>query len=91
MVADLSGDSLRAVLEGEPSLLKVSDEELERDGWADSREKDDVLRGIERLHDAGARGVVVSRGAETDDRQHQRDALRGRCADCDRRRRTRRR
>ncbi len=34
VIADLSGDSLRAVLEGEPSLIKVSDEELERDGWA---------------------------------------------------------
>ena len=64
VIADLSGDSLRAVLEGGPSLIKASDEELERDGWADSRELDDVLRGIERLHDAGARGVVVSRGAE---------------------------
>ena len=64
VVADLSGSSLKAVLEGEPSLVKVSDEELERDDWADSREQDDVLRAIERLHDAGARGVVVSRGAE---------------------------
>ena len=65
VIADLSGDSLRAALEGEPSLIKVSDEELERDGWADSNvSQDDVLRGIERLHDAGARGVVVSRGAE---------------------------
>ena len=64
VVADLSGDSLRAALEGEPSLIKVSDEELERDGWADSRELDDVLRAFERLHDAGARGIVVSRGAD---------------------------
>ena len=53
------------MLEGGPSLVKVSDEELERDGWADSNEQDDVLRGIERLQDAGARGAVVSRGAET--------------------------
>ena len=65
MIADLSGGSLRAVLEGGPSLVKVSDEELERDGWADSNELDDVLRAIERLQEAGARGAVVSRGAET--------------------------
>ena len=39
VIADLSGGSLRAVLEGEPSLVKVSDEELERDGWADSSEQ----------------------------------------------------
>jgi 1-phosphofructokinase len=65
VIADLSGSSLRAVLEGAPSLVKVSDEELERDGWADSRELDDVLRAIERLREAGARAAVVSRGAET--------------------------
>jgi 1-phosphofructokinase len=65
VIADLSGGSLRAVLEGGPSLVKVSDEELERDGWADSNEQDDVLRGIERLQAAGAGGVVVSRGAQT--------------------------
>lgn len=65
VIADLSGGSLRAVLEGAPSLVKVSDEELERDGWADSRERHDVLGGIERLREAGARGAVVSRGAET--------------------------
>jgi 1-phosphofructokinase len=64
VIADLSGDSLKAALEGEPSLIKVSDEELERDGWADSRELDDVLRGIERVLEAGARAVVVSRGAD---------------------------
>jgi 1-phosphofructokinase len=65
VIADLSGGSLRAALEGDPSLVKVSDEELERDGWADSNEQDDVLRAIERLQEAGASGVVVSRGAET--------------------------
>src|SRR4029453_7289938 len=63
-IADLSGDSLKAALEGEPSLIKVSDEELERDGWADSRDLDDVLRGIERVHEAGARSIVGSRGAD---------------------------
>jgi 1-phosphofructokinase len=65
VIADLSGGSLKAVLDGAPALVKVSDEELERDGWADSREKDDVLCGIERLREAGARGAVVSRGADT--------------------------
>jgi 1-phosphofructokinase len=65
VIADVSGSSLRAVLEGEPSIVKVSDEELERDGWADTNEQQDVLRAIERLQEAGARGAVVSRGADT--------------------------
>jgi 1-phosphofructokinase len=63
VVADVSGSSLRAVLEGEPAIVKVSDEELERDGWADSTDQNAVLRGIERLQEAGAQGTVVSRGA----------------------------
>jgi 1-phosphofructokinase len=65
VVADLSGGSLRAVLGGRPSVVKVSDEELERDGWAGGRSRDDVLAAIDRVRDAGARGVVVSRGAGT--------------------------
>ncbi len=89
VVADLSGDSLRAALEGEPSLIKVSDEELERDGWADSRELDDVLRAHRappRRRRPGRRGVARRRGHDC---QHQGDALRGRCSVCRRRRRTR--
>ncbi|MGH2476962.1 MAG: PfkB family carbohydrate kinase, partial [Candidatus Limnocylindrales bacterium] len=65
VIADLSGSSLRAVLEGGRALVKVSDEELERDGWADSRDEPAVLHAIDRLQSAGAKGVVVSRGAET--------------------------
>jgi 1-phosphofructokinase len=64
VVADLCGEPLRAALAGGLTMLKISHEELERDGWSDGSTVDDIVRGIEKLHEAGARDVVVSRAAE---------------------------
>jgi 1-phosphofructokinase len=64
VVADLSGDALEAVLEAGVSVLKVSDEELERDGRAKSRDVDDVVAAIEKLCGEGAEVVVVSRAEQ---------------------------
>jgi 1-phosphofructokinase len=67
MVADLCGAPLRAALAGGLPLLKISHEELERDGWAKPAGVTDVnaiVHGIEALREAGARDVVVSRAAE---------------------------
>jgi 1-phosphofructokinase len=61
VVADLSGESLAAAVEGRVDLVKVSHEELIRDGYAASERVDDLLAGIERLRALGARDVVVSR------------------------------
>lgn len=60
-VADLSGDMLRAVLRSGIDLVKVSDEELVRDGFATGDDDDAIRSGIEALREAGARDVVVSR------------------------------
>lgn len=62
VVADLSGAELRSALRGGVDLLKVSHEELLRDGWSDGDEEDDLLRAIDALRAAGARDVVVSCG-----------------------------
>ena len=64
VVADLCGEPLRAALEGGLPLLKISHEELQRDGWASGDDVDEIIRGIDALTDAGARDVIVSRAAD---------------------------
>ena len=64
VVADLSGESLAAVLEGGVELVKVSHEELVRDGYAPSAEIDHVLDGMAAMRAAGAVDVVVSRAED---------------------------
>lgn len=64
VVADLSGDTLRAALGGGLDVLKVSHEELIADGWAPDDSVTAIVRGMTRLHEAGADVVVVSRASE---------------------------
>ncbi|HXW59729.1 MAG TPA: PfkB family carbohydrate kinase [Solirubrobacteraceae bacterium] len=61
VIADLSGGALRAALDGGLDLLKLSDEELLREGLASGTDVDDLLRGAALLHEAGARTVLISR------------------------------
>jgi 1-phosphofructokinase len=61
VAADLSGTPLRASLEGGLTLLKISDEELEREGLATVGDRDSIRDAILRLRDDGARNVVVTR------------------------------
>ena len=61
VVADVSGEELRAALRGGVYLVKLSDEELQSDGWSDSDSEQGVLAAIEKLRAAGAENVVVSR------------------------------
>jgi 1-phosphofructokinase len=46
------------------ALLKVSDEELERDGIIAGRTEDDAVAALDVLHDLGAVDIVISRGGE---------------------------
>jgi 1-phosphofructokinase len=64
VVADLSGPALAAALEGGVNVLKLSDEELRRDGYASGDGLPDLVAGIERLREAGAEAVVLSRADE---------------------------
>jgi 1-phosphofructokinase len=64
VVADLCGGPLRAALDGGLPLLKISHEELQRDGWAKGADVDTVVKGMEALRKAGARDVIVSRAGE---------------------------
>ncbi len=65
IVADLCGDALREALAADTiQVLKLSDEELFASDLASGDAPGDVLAGIDRLHEAGARNIVVTRGAE---------------------------
>jgi 1-phosphofructokinase len=64
VIADLSGDPLRCALEGGVDVLKVSAEELERDGRIDNAEIDALVAGMRGLADDGARDVILTRAEE---------------------------
>lgn len=63
VVADLSGDPLRCALEGGVDVLKVSEEEMRRDGRLapDDDDDDALLRAMRELTREGAEHVVVTR------------------------------
>jgi 1-phosphofructokinase len=61
VIADLSGDTLAAALAGGIDLLKVSDDQLRKDGYLSGEDRDDILRAIDDVRQAGASNVVVSR------------------------------
>ncbi|HEX7610650.1 MAG TPA: PfkB family carbohydrate kinase [Solirubrobacteraceae bacterium] len=60
-VADLSHAALDAALEGGLDILKISEEELLAEGRAQSPDVEDVLAGLDSLHAAGARTILLSR------------------------------
>ena len=64
VAVDLAGDRLAAALAGQPSLVKVSHEELLADGRADSDQAADLITAMRSLRKDGAGIVVVSRAAE---------------------------
>jgi 1-phosphofructokinase len=61
VVVDLQGAPLREALEGGVDIVKVSEDELVEDDWATGREDDEVIAAIDRIAEAGAVDVVVSR------------------------------
>jgi 1-phosphofructokinase len=71
LVADLSGEEFAALLEGAPpDVVKLSDAELVRDGWADDDDPDSLGKGMARLLERGVGAVIVTRadsGALVDD------------------------
>ena len=64
VVVDLSGPPLAAVLEGGVDVLKVSHEELCREGRARDGETESLLEAMRALVDGGADAVVVTRAEE---------------------------
>jgi 1-phosphofructokinase len=64
VVADLSGESLTAAVQGGLTVLKVSHDDLVEDGRAVSEDPADLIDAMRALVDEGARNVVVSRADE---------------------------
>jgi 1-phosphofructokinase len=63
VIADLTGPPLRATLQGGVELLRLSQEELVWERYAASDSREENVAGAQRLHAAGARRVLVSRGS----------------------------
>jgi 1-phosphofructokinase len=64
VAADLSGERLDAVLDGEPFVLKVSHEELLADGRAESDDAAAIVEAMMQLRAEGAGTVLVSRAGD---------------------------
>jgi 1-phosphofructokinase len=64
VMADLSGASLHAALEGGLDIVKVSDEEIVASGLAKSTDRGDLMAGITELHSQGASLALVSRAEQ---------------------------
>lgn len=60
VVVDVSGECLRAALDGAPYLIKISHETLVADGWTGDTSTSELTRGMRALRAAGARNVIVS-------------------------------
>lgn len=64
MIGDLSGQRLEAMLAGGPFLIKVSHQELMRDGRANSEQPTELVGAMHQLRKDGANAVIVSRAAQ---------------------------
>jgi 1-phosphofructokinase len=64
VAADLSNEHLSAVLEAGVTFLKVSHEELARDGRAEGDGPEELVRAMRELNRQGADAVLVSRAEE---------------------------
>lgn len=63
VMADLTGPPLHAVLKAGIDVLRLSEQELVWEGYSPTESFADILAGARRLHEEGARDVVVSRAA----------------------------
>lgn len=64
VVVDLAGERLEAAVDGGVSVVKVSDEELERDGIAERGSPDGIRDAMRRLRERGADAVIVTRAGD---------------------------
>jgi 1-phosphofructokinase len=64
VVVDTSGDRLVAAVRGGASLVKLSDEELVRDGYAVGTTDNELWDGVGALRAQGAKEVVISRSGK---------------------------
>ena len=63
VLADLTGNALAGALDGGVDIAKLSDEEVVAMGWATTPELDDLRSAADRLRQAGAANVLITRAA----------------------------
>lgn len=63
VIADLTGPPLRAALDGGVELVRLSEEELVREGYAAGQKLPELAAAARELHEAGAGNVLVSRAS----------------------------
>lgn len=61
VIADLCGNHLKAVLKAGLNVVKISHEELIKDGLAKDNSEKQLTEALLKLHDEGAESVLVSR------------------------------
>lgn len=64
VVVDLAGERLANAIEGGPTVIKVSHEELVDDGRAASDSVSDLIHAAEEMAECGAKAIVISRAAD---------------------------
>jgi 1-phosphofructokinase len=65
VVADLSGEHLKAAIEGGADVVKIDERELVEAGYVDEDpDEDEIMASLSVLAEHGASLVIVSRGAE---------------------------
>ncbi|MDF2507933.1 MAG: phosphofructokinase [Microbacterium sp.] len=65
VVADLAGERLASVVEGQADVIKVSHEELIADGLAEDSSVESVARAMRELRARGAKTVIATRAGES--------------------------
>jgi 1-phosphofructokinase len=64
VIGDLTGPPLDAALEGRIELLRLSEEEMLRDGYVAGGSISELVDAARKLHESGARNVLISRASE---------------------------
>ncbi|WP_298039801.1 PfkB family carbohydrate kinase [uncultured Microbacterium sp.] len=64
VIADLAGERLRAVVDGQVDVLKVSHEELVADGLVSEETVPQIIAAMQQLRADGAGAVIVTRASE---------------------------
>jgi 1-phosphofructokinase len=64
VIADLAGERLNGILQGGPSVVKMSDSEVVDSGRADAADKDQLIAAMHTLAGEGASAVIITRAHE---------------------------
>lgn len=64
VIADLAGERLDGILQGGPSVVKMSDSEVVDSGRAEAAETDQLIEAMHRLTKEGASAVIITRAHE---------------------------